>query len=682
MNYFNSLKLNWKISICVIVIFFISMFINSLFLKQGLMNFTYSNTENSCRYYLKEINSLSDSMLQNSKALAETGQMVYEINLNNKNLNYEEYLKNYVTSNIKGLPACVGGGIWYEPYIFGRDKKYMGPYAFWDKGDVIFTWDLSQKDYDYLNQSWYLCAIPANWDRNHKRDKDYCWTEPYYDEAGTKTLMITIDHIMYDRNGKIIGMSTVDWSLSDIQKFLGDAKITKNSYAILIDKSSEKILYHRESKKILTDMSSIDWLNKLEGAEGNTIKSVKNIFIERTYYDIYYSLTNAGFLFIYLIPAGESQSIIYKLGYSIFISIIIMIILSIAGLTFILNKLIIKTLLDFVEKFKIASEGDLTVRFSHNSGDELGIFAEVINSFFKKLEGLITDISGNSHSLIKASEGLRGTSEQMSSNAQKLTEQSNTISAGAEEMDNAMNSVSASAEELSTSLGHISTSIEEMASSIGEVAENTCKASSIANKAVNTVNASKSTVEQLGTSAKEIGNVIDVILDIADQTNLLALNATIEAARAGEAGKGFAVVANEVKELARQTSHATDDIRLKVEKIQKSAMETVKAIEQLGNVVNQVHNISNTIASAVEEQSATTKNMSETVGQASSVSVEVSRQISEASGMSKEISRSISDALEIAKDTQNASEETSSSSGELLSVASSLNNLVEKFKTG
>jgi methyl-accepting chemotaxis protein len=658
------------------------MFINSLFLKQGLIKFTYSNTENSYRYYLKEINSLSNSMLQNAKALAQTGEIVYEINLNNKNLNYEEYLKNYVTANIKDIPASVGGGIWYEPYIFGKDKKHMGPYAFWENGDVKFTWDLSTKDYDYLNQSWYLCAIPANWDRNNKRDKDYCWTDPYYDEAGTKTLMITVDKIMYDKNGKIIGLSTVDWSLSDIQKFLESAKITKNSYAILIDRNSGKILYHRDSKKVLTDMSDIEWLNKLQAPEENRVKSLKNIFIEKTYYDIYYSLTDAGFLFIYLIPSGESQSIIYKLGYSIFISIIIMIILSIVVLTFVLNKLIIKTLLDFVDKFKLASEGDLTVRFSHKSSDELGIFAEVVNSFFKKLEGMITDISGSSHSLIKASEVLTGTSELMSCNAEKLTLQSNNVSAGAEEMDNAVSSVSAAAEELSASLGNISTSIEEMSSSIDEVAENTSKASSIALKAVNTVNDSKSTVEQLGISAKEIGNVMDVIIDIADQTNLLALNATIEAARAGEAGKGFAVVANEVKELAKQTSHATDDIRLKVEKIQKSALETVKSIENLGNVVNQVNNISNTIASAVEEQSLTTKQMSEIVNQASTVSIDVSRQISEASGMSKKISRSITDVLEIAKDTQNASEETSSSSGELMSIANSLNNLVKRFKTG
>jgi methyl-accepting chemotaxis protein len=175
------------------------------------------------------------------------------------------------------------------------------------------------------------------------------------------------------------------------------------------------------------------------------------------------------------------------------------------------------------------------------------------------------------------------------------------------------------------------------------------------------------TVAKLGESSAEIGNVVKVITGIAQQTNLLALNATIEAARAGEAGKGFAVVANEVKELAKQTAHATEDISRKIEAIQGDARGAVEAIRQIGNVINQINDIQNTIATAVEEQTATTG--------------EISRNIAEAASGSSEIALNITGVAQAARGTTEGASDTKQSADELSRMALDLQQLVGHLKS-
>ena len=172
------------------------------------------------------------------------------------------------------------------------------------------------------------------------------------------------------------------------------------------------------------------------------------------------------------------------------------------------------------------------------------------------------------------------------------------------------NVASAAAEQVSEMWRTVSTGTEEMGASIREIAKNANEAAGWRLRLSRSPRRPIATVAKLGESSAEIGNVIKVITSIAQQTNLLALNATIEAARAGEAGKGFAVVANEVKELAKQTAKATEDISRKIEAIQSDTKGAVDAIAQIGKIINQINDIQNTIASAVEEQTATTGEIS------------------------------------------------------------------------
>ena len=210
--------------------------------------------------------------------------------------------------------------------------------------------------------------------------------------------------------------------------------------------------------------------------------------------------------------------------------------------------------------------------------------------------------------------GVRDAPRCWPASAQELTSVSQQMAANAEETAAQANVASAAAEQVSKNVTTVATGAEEMGASIKEIAKNANEAARVATSAVKVAEKTNATVAKLGESSAEIGNVIKVITSIAQQTNLLALNATIEAARAGEAGKGFAVVANEVKELAKQTAKATEDISRKIEAIQADTKGAVEAIAQIGKIINQINDIQNTIASAVEEQTATTGEISRNVG--------------------------------------------------------------------
>ncbi len=219
------------------------------------------------------------------------------------------------------------------------------------------------------------------------------------------------------------------------------------------------------------------------------------------------------------------------------------------------------------------------------------------------------------------------TSQNLSSVSEELLVGSREMGNAADETSAQANSVSAGAEQVSTNVQTVATGVEEMGASIKEIAKNAAEAAKVAAVAVTVADRTNSTVAQLGDSSAEIGKVIKVITAIAGQTNLLALNATIEAARAGEAGKGFAVVANEVKELAKETAKATEDISQKIEAIQRDTHESVQAIDQIGTIIKQINEIQGTIASAVEEQTATTNEIARNIAEAAKGSTEIARNI-------------------------------------------------------
>jgi methyl-accepting chemotaxis protein len=296
--------------------------------------------------------------------------------------------------------------------------------------------------------------------------------------------------------------------------------------------------------------------------------------------------------------------------------------------------------------------GDLSQHAEVGSGDELGRMTAALNQTVERMRGAIATISQSSSGLTGAAERIRLVSQQVSATAEETSAQAATVSAAADQV--------------STNIQTVASGAEEMGTSITEIAKSANEAAEVATSAVRMAGDTNRTITKLGASSQEITEVVKAITAIAEQTNLLALNATIEAARAGEAGRGFAVVAGEVKELAKQTAQATEDIIGRTGAIQADSQEAVTAIERIAKIIDQIAATQTTIASAVEEQTVTTN--------------EIGRSVNEAATGSSEIARNVSGVAEAAKDTTRCAVDTQQAAQELAHISSELTELVGHFR--
>ncbi|MCD6396675.1 MAG: methyl-accepting chemotaxis protein [Spirochaetaceae bacterium] len=312
--------------------------------------------------------------------------------------------------------------------------------------------------------------------------------------------------------------------------------------------------------------------------------------------------------------------------------------------------------------------------------DEIGKLSVALIDMRDSLKGMMGEMNTGMGSLAAASTELLSISEDMAKGTNLTTEKASTVAAASEELNANASSVAAGMEQSSTNLNSVASATEEMTATIGQIAQNTESARTVTEQAVEQSKQVTELMDALGASANEIGKVTETITSISDQTNLLALNATIEAARAGAAGKGFAVVASEIKELAKQTAAATEDIREKIDGIQTSTNNSIVDIKKITEIVQNVNDYVTTIAAAVEEQSVTTKDISDNMGQASSAVQDASERTAQNSTVSQDIAKEIAEVSTSADEMAVAGSQVAESAKELSSLSERLKAMVEQYK--
>ncbi|MBM7496256.1 methyl-accepting chemotaxis protein [Oerskovia paurometabola] len=315
------------------------------------------------------------------------------------------------------------------------------------------------------------------------------------------------------------------------------------------------------------------------------------------------------------ILAGETEAAASEASTAIVTLVVIIAVGALGGLAFgwITSGRIKRAIVGVQRTVEAIADGDLTHEPDVRGRDELGDMARALSSAQASLRATLAGVLESSVTIASSAESLAGVSSQFSASSEETAAQSGVVAAAAEQVSQNVRTVAAGA--------------EQMGASIREIAQNSNEAAKVANRATDRAASTNVTVQKLGTSSQEIGDVVKVITSIAEQTNLLALNATIEAARAGEAGKGFAVVASEVKELAQETAKATEDIARRVEAIQDDTSSAVGAIGEIADIIGRINDYQLTIASAVEEQTATTTEMSRGVQESATGASEIAGNI-------------------------------------------------------
>jgi methyl-accepting chemotaxis protein len=333
------------------------------------------------------------------------------------------------------------------------------------------------------------------------------------------------------------------------------------------------------------------------------------------------------------------------------ITLLIGVVAVVAG-TVVLTRTATRRMRAVVVGLERLAAGDLTHRVPSDGGDEIASMARALNSAADQLTRVFSAIGD--------------ASGRLASSSSTLTDVAGRVGASADEASSRAEVVARSADEVSQNVQAVASGSEEMGASISEIAQNANEAARVATGAVQAVESTTGTMNKLGESSREIGDVVRLITSIAEQTNLLALNATIEAARAGDAGKGFAVVADEVKQLAQETARATEDISRRVEAIQEDADQAGRAIADIAGVITRINEFQTTIASAVEEQTATTQ--------------AINAGVTEAASGSNQIAHNIAGVADAAGQTATSMSEARHNASELSSMSGELARLVGGFK--
>lgn len=583
-------------------------------------------------------------------------------------------------------------GVWacYEPNAFdGQDSTFENAPGSDKDGRFMPYWHKTKTGAKIDITGAYTESDPAGawyW-KPLKSGKDYLTDPTIYTISNKEQMLVSVCTPIQSAE-KTIGVAGIDFSMENFFSIIQKITPYETGYSYLASGSGVMVA-HPDTETIGKHLKELHFDPAIAQAvhQGKTT----SVYAENSRFDGQAYTLSTPFKTgrveqpWSLIVNVEMKKVLAKAkslrNISILISIISLSVLF-CVVYFITNLIIVSPINKAVAGLKdiAQGEGDLTMRLSAQSKDEIGDMACWFNIFMEKLQKIIADISLNSNSVNEAAAGLTTVAGRLYTGAENTSSRSDSVAVSINDMTNNLHTVASAMEESSTNASMVATAAEQMSATINEIAKNAEEARSVASAAVTRTDSATDKMGKLDNAVIAISKVTETINDISEQTNLLALNATIEAARAGEAGKGFAVVASEIKGLAGQTAEATLDIKNQIEDVQTTTSGTVKEISRISEVIQSVNEIVVSIATAVEEQTAATKEIADNISQAASGIQEVNENVGHSSVAAKQISEDISQVNQESSGISKSSNQVSKSAKQMKDMAFELKNIVEKFK--